>query len=115
MERLAVQAFLDELRDHETRQALILARPDKLMDALARALEFEAAKQSSRSQARVRMLEEEKPETATIDEAALRRIFKEITSEKKQLRCWNCGKLGHIQRQCKEAAKPQGPASKQEN
>ncbi|KAJ8948276.1 hypothetical protein NQ318_020761 [Aromia moschata] len=46
MERLAVQAFLDGLRDTETRQALTLARPSKLVDALARALEFEAAKQS---------------------------------------------------------------------
>ncbi|KAJ8956157.1 hypothetical protein NQ318_020708, partial [Aromia moschata] len=48
MERLAVQAFLDGLRDTETRQALTLARPSKLVDALARALEFEAAKQSCR-------------------------------------------------------------------
>ncbi|KAJ8949844.1 hypothetical protein NQ318_000544 [Aromia moschata] len=46
MERLAVQAFLDGLRDTETRQALTLARPSKLVDALARFLEFEAAKQS---------------------------------------------------------------------
>ncbi|KAJ8957289.1 hypothetical protein NQ318_007853 [Aromia moschata] len=53
MERLAVQAFLDGLRDTETRQALTLARPSKLVDALARALEFEAAKQSCRSQAKV--------------------------------------------------------------
>ncbi|KAJ8979623.1 hypothetical protein NQ317_015190 [Molorchus minor] len=44
MERLAVQAFLDGLRDGETRQALILARPTNLVDALTRALEFEAAK-----------------------------------------------------------------------
>ncbi|KAJ8953767.1 hypothetical protein NQ318_015424 [Aromia moschata] len=33
MERLAVQAFLDGLRDIETRQALTLARPSKLVDA----------------------------------------------------------------------------------
>ncbi|KAJ8940717.1 hypothetical protein NQ318_014111 [Aromia moschata] len=54
MERLAVQAFLDGLRDTETRQALTLARPSKLVDALARALEFEAAKQSCRGQAKPR-------------------------------------------------------------
>ncbi|KAJ8933239.1 hypothetical protein NQ318_011678 [Aromia moschata] len=56
MERLAVQAFLDGLRDTQTRQALILARPSKLVDALARALEFEPTKQSSRSQAKVRKM-----------------------------------------------------------
>ncbi|KAJ8940314.1 hypothetical protein NQ318_014388 [Aromia moschata] len=58
MERLAVQAFLDGLRDTETRQALTLARPSKLVDALARALEFEAAKQSCRGQAKVHRMEE---------------------------------------------------------
>ncbi|KAJ8933795.1 hypothetical protein NQ318_001525 [Aromia moschata] len=57
MERLAVQAFLDGLRDTETRQALTLARPSKLVDALPRALEFEAAKQSCRGQAKVRKME----------------------------------------------------------
>ncbi|KAJ8934085.1 hypothetical protein NQ318_008343 [Aromia moschata] len=50
----SLQAFLDGLRDTETRQALTLARPRKLVDALARALEFEAAKQSCRGQAKVR-------------------------------------------------------------
>lgn len=49
MERLAVRAFLDDLRDQETRQALTLALPTHLVDALACALEFEAAKQSCRS------------------------------------------------------------------
>ncbi|KAJ8941472.1 hypothetical protein NQ318_015951 [Aromia moschata] len=64
MEQLAVQAFLDGLRDTETRQALTLARPSKLVDALARALEFEAAKQSCRGQAKVRRMEVLKKEPA---------------------------------------------------
>ncbi|KAJ8973815.1 hypothetical protein NQ317_011987 [Molorchus minor] len=41
MECLAVQAFLDGLRDGETRQALILARPTNLIDAPTRALNLE--------------------------------------------------------------------------
>ncbi|KAJ8948305.1 hypothetical protein NQ318_020792 [Aromia moschata] len=48
MERLVIQAFLDGLRDTETRKAQILARPSKFVDALGRALEFEAASQSFR-------------------------------------------------------------------
>ena len=114
MERLAVQAFLDGLRDHEMRQALILARPNKLVDALARALEFEAAKQSSRGTARVRSMDDSSI-GGTIDEAALRRIFKELLSEKKQLRCWNCGKAGHIRSRCKEKTDHQAPPSASEN
>ncbi|KAJ8946965.1 hypothetical protein NQ318_015903 [Aromia moschata] len=73
MERLAVQAFLDGLRDTETRQALTLARPSKLVDALARALEFEAAKQSCRGQAKVRRMEDG-VEEGTCNEAEIRRV-----------------------------------------
>ncbi|KAJ8959147.1 hypothetical protein NQ318_022408 [Aromia moschata] len=88
MERLAVQAFLDGLRDTETRQALTLARPNKLVDALARALEFEAAKQSCRGQAKVRKMEED-VEEGTCNEAEIRRVVEGML-EKRQIRCWNC-------------------------
>ncbi|KAJ8960511.1 hypothetical protein NQ318_013795 [Aromia moschata] len=88
MERLAVQAFLDGLRDTETRQALTLARPSKLVDALARALEFEAAKQSCRGQAKVRKKEED-VEEGTCNEAEIRRVVEGML-EKRQIRCWNC-------------------------
>ncbi|KAJ8936515.1 hypothetical protein NQ318_022602 [Aromia moschata] len=98
MERLAVQAFLDGLRDTETRQALTLARPSKLVDALARALEFEAAKQSCRGQAKVRKMEED-VEEGTCNEAEIRRVVEGIL-EKRQIRCWNCGKVGHVRSRC---------------
>ncbi|KAJ8959050.1 hypothetical protein NQ318_022305 [Aromia moschata] len=88
MERLAVQAFLDGLRDTETRQALTLARPSKLVDALARALEFEAAKQSCRGQAKVRRMEDG-VEEGTCNEAEIRRVVEGML-EKRQIRCWNC-------------------------
>ncbi|KAJ8948303.1 hypothetical protein NQ318_020790, partial [Aromia moschata] len=88
MERLAVQAFLDGLRDTETRQALTLARPSKLVDALARALEFEAVKQSCRGQAKVRKMEEG-VEEGTCNEAEIRRVVEGML-EKRQIRCWNC-------------------------
>ncbi|KAJ8936892.1 hypothetical protein NQ318_010919, partial [Aromia moschata] len=88
MERLAVQAFLDGLRDTETRQALTLACPSKLVDALARALEFEAAKQSCRGQAKVRRVEEG-VEEGTCNEAEIRRVVEGML-EKRQIRCWNC-------------------------
>ncbi|KAJ8935232.1 hypothetical protein NQ318_017869, partial [Aromia moschata] len=58
MEQLVVRAFLDGLYDAETCQDLILAHPSNLMDALARALEIEAAKQSCRCQVKVPKMEE---------------------------------------------------------
>ncbi|KAJ8947660.1 hypothetical protein NQ318_009544 [Aromia moschata] len=90
MERLVVQAFLDDLRDTETRQALTLARPSKLVDALARALELKAARQSCRSQAKVRKMEED-VEEGTCNEAEIRRVVEGML-EKRQIRCWNCDK-----------------------
>ncbi|KAJ8936033.1 hypothetical protein NQ318_015439 [Aromia moschata] len=90
MERLAVQAFLDGLRDIETRQTLTLARPSKLVDALARALEFEAAKESCRRQATIRKMEEDLEE-GTCNEAEIRRVAKEIL-DKRPIRRWNGAK-----------------------
>ncbi|KAJ8944260.1 hypothetical protein NQ318_013672 [Aromia moschata] len=95
MERLAVQAFLDGLRDTETRQALTLARPNKLVDALARALEFEAAKESCRGQATIRKMEEDFEE-GTCNEAEIRRVAKEIL-DRRPIRRWNGAKVRHIQ------------------
>ncbi|KAJ8958604.1 hypothetical protein NQ318_016325, partial [Aromia moschata] len=62
----------------------------KLVDALARALEFEAAKQSCRGQAKVRRVEEG-VEEGTCNEAEIRRVVEGML-EKRQIRCWNCGK-----------------------
>ncbi|KAJ8952205.1 hypothetical protein NQ318_022655 [Aromia moschata] len=94
MERLAVQAFLDGLRDTETRQALTLARPSKLVDALARALELEAAKESCRRQATIPKMEEDLEE-GTCNEAEIRRVAKEIL-DKRPIRRWNGVKVRHI-------------------
>ncbi|KAJ8981797.1 hypothetical protein NQ317_006877 [Molorchus minor] len=90
MERLAVQAFLDGLRDGETRQALILARPTNLVDALTRALEFEAAKQCAKGQARIRQVEEDS--NGDTMEATIRKFVKEALSEAKKVQCWKCEK-----------------------
>ncbi|KAJ8946775.1 hypothetical protein NQ318_018984 [Aromia moschata] len=111
MERLAVQAFLDGLRDIETRQALTLARPSKLVDVLARALEFEAAKQSCRSQAKVRKMEED-VEEGTCNEAEIRRVAKEIL-DKRPIRRWNGAKVRHI-RGCRIEKKKAPPSSEKD-
>lgn len=41
--------LLNELRNHETRQALLLVHPNKVAEAWARASKFQAAKRSSRN------------------------------------------------------------------
>ncbi|KAJ8949025.1 hypothetical protein NQ318_005199 [Aromia moschata] len=97
MERLAVQAFLDSLRDTETRQALTLARSSKLVDVLARALEFEAAKQSCRGQAKVRKMEDG-VEEGTCNEAEIRRVVEDMRRflDKRPIQCLNCGAIVNL-------------------
>jgi hypothetical protein len=84
-ERLAIYAFLDGLWDHEIRQAVILARPDKLVNALATALEFEAAKEISRGSAQVKRTEDSSKKGVTINEAAVRKIAREMMYEKEPI------------------------------
>ncbi|KAG5888496.1 hypothetical protein JTB14_015741 [Gonioctena quinquepunctata] len=91
--------FVSHIHPHQKIQALTLARPTHLVDALARALEYEAAKQSCKSESKVRMIEEDSQEPANL-EAAIRKVIKEVFPEKRQIRCWNCGKIGHVRSKC---------------
>ncbi|KAJ8942434.1 hypothetical protein NQ318_006237, partial [Aromia moschata] len=76
----------------------------KLVDALARALEFEAAKQSCRGQAKVRKMEED-VEEGTCNEAEIRRVVEGML-EKRQIRCWNCDQI--LLEQQQELLRPAG-------
>lgn len=100
LERLAVQGFIDGLRDKETKRALILARPSTLPTALASALEFEAAEHASRRQGNIRTIEDADEPCHESTEATIRRVLNEVMPKKKQLRCWHCGGLGHVRRRC---------------
>lgn len=78
LEPLAVEAFLDGLWDDETKQALILALPDKLVKALAHALEFETVSQLINGKLKDSL------EEPTINEAAVKNYQRRLVlSEKK--------------------------------
>lgn len=130
LEQLAVQSFIDGLRDCEAQQALRLARAKNLGDVLAHALEFEAAKQASRGHLKIRQLH-------AVDDAsgdvlqAIRDQIKSLESklldsrsgsgrnDRQPIRCWTCGERGHLKRQCNlSESQQQGayrPAKDQEN
>lgn len=98
-ESLAVDKFLDGLREPETQQAVKLARPKTLSDALTQALEFEAVKQSVRGQARVRAMEGE-PTTSPSVEEIVKKVLEALKTRRKEVRCWGCGQLGHPRSKC---------------
>ncbi|KAJ8976299.1 hypothetical protein NQ317_000466 [Molorchus minor] len=106
IEQLAVQVFIDGIRDCETQQALRLARCKKLNKVLAYALEFEAAKQASRGQTRIRQIRTRTPERekSTTKHKRYTDVIKEYSVNKADrrnqttsfrlkvpLECWNCG------------------------
>lgn len=105
LEQLTVQTFVDGLRDGETQQSLRLARPRTADDALAHALEFEAAKQASRGHGRIRTVAEESEGSQDrLEELVLRMLWKEDRRRSRPEawgpRCWNCGERGHMRRRC---------------
>ena len=103
-ESLAVDRFLDGLRNIETKRAVKLARPKTISDALTQALEFEAIRQSTAGYARVRVAEaNDGNEEGKFDlENIMQEILKRLGREKRQLRCWSCGKVGHVRARCQQ-------------
>ena len=83
LETLGVHAFVDGIRDVQVQQALRMARPRTIVDALTHALEVEVAKETSRGHARLRGVELEE-------------------NGRRSLRCWHCGELGHTRIKCKK-------------
>lgn len=99
-ESLAIDRFLDGLRESETQQAVKLARPKTLSEALTQTLEFEAVKQSVKSQARVRALETAGEESQPSMEELVKRVLEALKVQKREIRCWNCGRTGHLRNKC---------------
>lgn len=114
-ESLSIDKFLDGLRESETQQAIKLARPKTLSEALTQALEFEAVKQSVRSHARVRAVNLEKMDLEYTVEDLVQQVIKALKSKRKDLRCWNCKELGHPMSKCKVVNYPQEQRPAQEN
>ena len=99
-ESLAVEKFLDGLRASETQQAVKLARPQTLSEALTQALEFEAVKQSLRGHAQARVMEVVEENRQLSIEDIVKKVLEALKGRKRQLRCWGCGQVGHLRNRC---------------
>ena len=112
-EEIAIERFLDALNCPETRLTIHQQHPKTLNEAIEHGLQLEAWRQADsqkHGKSRVRLIEEETRVMSAEEDAHVRLLnelkaqvheLKETVSEKKQMKCFNCGKLGHLSRDCR--------------
>ncbi|KAJ8915460.1 hypothetical protein NQ315_003223 [Exocentrus adspersus] len=118
IEQLLVSSFIEGLRDPEIGQLVRLARHKTISEALAQALEIEAAKQASRVTSKVRQIKTyqyqdrerkmQKPNKNLID--SIKDVLEKFndgqnsedssTTRRRPIRCWTCGVEGHVKSRC---------------
>ncbi|GFX89645.1 uncharacterized protein TNCV_3710771 [Trichonephila clavipes] len=126
-ETISLQYFVDGLREGEVQKAVRMADVQDLKSALLYTLKLEAATQASRRDgqsirgARVTLDAPcESPWKSDIEK--LRYEFQAFkvqrqNLEKRSFKCWGCGGIGHLRRNCPRSRKDENIVSffKQEN
>ncbi|GFW96791.1 hypothetical protein TNCV_2159271 [Trichonephila clavipes] len=110
-EVLALQHFIDGVRDPEIQKALRMADLKDLKGALVFARKFEAAQQATRKDRHpIRAVNESDTSNSSVErlERQMRSFMNRVESlmsqkadGKKTLKCWTCGREGHLQRSCR--------------
>ncbi|GFW55657.1 retrovirus-related Pol polyprotein from transposon 412 [Trichonephila clavipes] len=110
-EVLALQHFIDGVRDPEIQKALRMADLKDLKGALVFAMKFEAAQQATRKNRHpIRAVNESDTSNSSVErlERQMRSFMNRVESlmsqkadGKKTLKCWTCGREGHLQRSCR--------------
>ncbi|KAJ8912403.1 hypothetical protein NQ315_013469 [Exocentrus adspersus] len=123
IEQLSVSSFIEGLRDPEIGQLVRLSRHKTISEALAQALEIEAAKQASRGTSKIRQVKTyqyqdrerkvQRPSKNLVD--SIKDVLEKFTdgqnsedsttNKRRPIRCWTCGVEGHVRSRC-----PQPPA-----
>ncbi|GFW27444.1 hypothetical protein TNCV_162891 [Trichonephila clavipes] len=110
-EVLALQHFINGVRDPEIQKALRMADLKDLKGALVFAMKFEAAQQATRKDRHpIRAVNESDTSNSSVErlERQMRSFMNRVESlmsqkadGKKTLKCWTCGLEGHLQRSCR--------------
>lgn len=106
LEVIITDAFIDALRDSELKKAVRISGKRKASEALVYALSYEAAKESSENIHQVRRLGVKEEDLTQLLRRVTEALDERRTSQipegqrRARARCWNCGELGHLQRNC---------------
>ncbi|GFX96804.1 hypothetical protein TNCV_1648391 [Trichonephila clavipes] len=110
-EVLALQHFIDGVRDPEIQKALRMVDLKDLKGALVFAMKLEAAQQATRKDRHpIRAVNESDTSNSSVErlERQMRSFMNRVESlmsqkadGKKTLKCWTCGREGHLQRSCR--------------
>ncbi|GFX35073.1 retrovirus-related Pol polyprotein from transposon 412 [Trichonephila clavipes] len=110
-EVLALQHFIDGVRDLEIQKALRMADLKDLKGAIVFAMKLEAAQQATRKDRHpIRAVNESDTSNSSVErlERQMRSFMNRVESlmsqkadGKKTLKCWTCGREGHMQRSCR--------------
>ncbi|GFS94053.1 hypothetical protein TNCV_1810741 [Trichonephila clavipes] len=126
-EVLALQHFVDGVRDPEIQKALRMADLKDLKGALVFAMKFEAAQQATRKDRHpIRAVNESDTSNSSVErlERQMRSFLNRVESlmsqkadGKKTLKCWTCGREGHLQRSCRarQGAETNSASQKEEH
>ncbi|KAG8262122.1 hypothetical protein J6590_058492 [Homalodisca vitripennis] len=104
-ESLAVEKFLDGLREPETQQAIKLPRPKTFSETLTQALEFEV-KQTVCGHERVKAAEGEDVCSPSAEEI-VQRVIEKLKTGRTKIRCLSCGEKEHLRNKCRSGSKDQ--------
>ncbi|KAJ8913587.1 hypothetical protein NQ315_013994 [Exocentrus adspersus] len=97
IKQLNIQSFIDGVKDPELQQALRLGRFKTLSEAVIYGLEFEAAKNVSDEINTHQLLKG----MMTLLEKLTNSDNKQAFRNSRQLKCFGCEKIGHIQKNCR--------------
>ena len=101
MEEIAVERFLDSLDKTEMRLAIHQVSPHTLDEAVEKSLQMEAWQTAEDWKHGTQIVRKATEEEHLCIVRNLQSQVEELQKDKREVKCFNCGKMEHIARNCR--------------